>query len=83
MNKDAGTAIVALGVLVGGGVLAKAAFDDLYLKKGPPAPKQKIPLSPVDRVVQFGVTAFFLGGTLMKLYDWVTQNKVPSLEDML
>lgn len=88
MDRDASYAIIAAGVLVGGGMISKAALDE-FLDPDKPATRAAIqqarraPVSKFDRTVQFVATSLVVGTTLMRIYDWVTSGKPPDPSELL
>jgi hypothetical protein len=84
--NDAGYALLGVGVLVGGGTIARLGLDELL----DPERKQKyaaekasrIPLTKADKAVQVTLLAFGIGSLGMKLYDWYKTGKQPNLMEI-
>jgi hypothetical protein len=88
MQKDAAYALLAVGVALGGGTIAKAALDDLLDpdKASARAAEKRalaIPMTPLDRTVKFGVMSIMIGGLAMRLYDWATTGKAPKISEIV
>lgn len=88
MDQDRAYAIIAVGVLTGGGIVAKSALDEFFDpdKRASRAAEKKalaLPLSTTDKVVQFVVVSFTVGGLMMRAYDWWKTGKAPTPEQVL
>jgi len=92
MQTDSAYAVIALGVLAGGGLVAKAGLDEFLdphraakhaAEKQEKQTRTRIPMNNIDRVVQFAVTSIMIGGLAMKAYDWLVTGKAPKVEEIL
>jgi surface antigen len=86
MQKDAAYALLAVGVALGGGTIAKAALDDLLdpdKASARAAEKRALAMTPLDRTVKFGVMSIMIGGLAMRLYDWATTGKAPKISEIV
>ncbi len=83
MQKDAAYALIAAGVAVGGGGIAKAALDEFLDqdKKASHAEEARLmaaPMSRVEKTMTFLAMTITLASVGMKLYDWMKTGTAPS-----